>query len=47
MPDGALRVALVTMLGLSGIQLGNLPQQNLVLAFRAGLGLPRYDKGHP
>lgn len=39
MPDRALRVALATVLGLSGIKLADLPQTNVLLGVGAALGI--------
>jgi len=39
MPDRALRVALATVLGLSGIKLADVPHTNLLLAVGAALGV--------
>jgi hypothetical protein len=39
MPDRALRVALATVLGLSGIKLADLPQTNVLLAVGGALGI--------
>jgi uncharacterized protein len=39
MPDRALRVALATVLGLSGIKLADLPQTNVLLGVGAAIGV--------